>query len=451
MSDGRTIPFKDKTASGAVLFSRSDFQHLKSRTAPQDGASFAFLQKAFPQGASEEPFIAYALGCLKDFSRFGVLMIRLDPLNADSADTGQEGESRGKALVQVLGALCSGNGSGWGPYAPDLLCCFFPNKSDQECLETGRRLQERLSRHRGGTVSVGCARYPMVHFSRIQTFENARKTLDHAAFFGPGSRVAFDAVTLNISGDKRYQEGDIPGAIREYQAALKIDPTNVNVLNSLGVCHAVTGNWKEAVALFETALWIDPGEVMARYNLALADEADGDTDRALGRYHEILGIQEDHFETLFQIGRLCFEKGLPEKGRAYLERAVSARPGSGPAHRYLGECLLAAGNIDEALKAFKQAVKINPNDAAALSALGYLFSEIGENPEVALAFCRQSVTIAPKEGRFWYRLALLYHRQGQTRNAQRALSEAVRLGHPETDLMDKIKHDQKDLPDEGRP
>ena len=81
-------------------------------------------------------------------------------------------------------------------------------------MEMGSAVKEQLSRRRRETVSMGCARYPMINFSKAQVFENARKAIDHAAFFGPGSRVAFDAVSLNISGDNRYQEGDMPGAIR---------------------------------------------------------------------------------------------------------------------------------------------------------------------------------------------------------------------------------------------
>ena len=446
MADGGRISFEEKLATGSFLLSKSDFQAKKAQGGLDNFILTAFLKKTFPETTFEEPFVEYALRRLGDARSFGVLMIRLDPIKEGEADPASDREGQVRDLVEILRPFCKDGDSGWGSYESDILCSFFPGKTDLDCMEMGSAVQEQLSRRRRETVSMGCARYPMINFSKAQVFENARKAIDHAAFFGPGSRVAFDAVSLNISGDNRYQEGDMPGAIREYQAALKIEPTNVNVLNSLGVCYAVTGDLNRAVECFETVLWIDPGEVMTLYNLALADQAGGDIERALKRYQEVLDIQKDHFETLFQMGRLYVEQEKPGDGKPYLKKAVSLRPASGPANRYLGECCMGMGRIDEAIQTFKKAIKINPNDAASLSALGYLFNEVGENPEVALTFCEQSVKIAPEDGLFRYRLGMLYYHQDRIQDAEKALSEALRLGYDATALLNKIQEARQESP-----
>lgn len=439
MDSDRRIPFKEKTASGAFLFSGSDLSAKTVWKETKDTISAPFLKAAFPEKTFDAPFLEYALNCLKKVRKFGVLMIRPDPGTEDALKDGVDGDGRAKDLVDALKALCRDPGSGWGLYEPDILCGFFPDKTDQACMEMGRAIQDRLHPEGAGTVSIGCARHPTIHFSKAQTFENARKAIDHAAFFGPGSRVVFDAVSLNISGDNRYQEGDIPGAVREYRSALRLDPTDVNVLNSLGVCYAIQEDWARAVECFETALWLAPHEVMAVYNLALVDQARGEPDRALERYREVLDIQQDHFESLFQMGRLYLEKRETDKAEACFQKAVSVRPGSGPTHRYLGECGMLLGKTQDAIHAFKKAVKINPNDAASLSALGSLFNEIGENPEVALAFCEQSVKIAPEEGLYRYRLGVLYQRHDRIPEAEKALGEAQRLGYETQSLIDEIR------------
>ena len=57
----------------------------------------------------------------------------------------------------------------------------------------------------------------------VQTLQNACKALDHGAFFGPDACVVFDAISLNISGDRFYQSGDLNAAIDEYHFALTLD------------------------------------------------------------------------------------------------------------------------------------------------------------------------------------------------------------------------------------
>lgn len=52
-----------------------------------------------------------------------------------------------------------------------------------------------------GHISVGVGYYPCSDFSKAETLLNCRKALLHASFFGAASAVAFDAVSLNISGD----------------------------------------------------------------------------------------------------------------------------------------------------------------------------------------------------------------------------------------------------------
>ena len=106
-------------------------------------------------------------------------------------------------------------------------------------------------------------------YKKCEIINNARKAFDHATFFGANSLVAFDDVSLNISGDKFYEKGDIPAAINEFKLALALDPGNVNVHNSLGVCYGLQSDYDSAIAAFQKAMALDPGEYMALYNLGL--------------------------------------------------------------------------------------------------------------------------------------------------------------------------------------
>ena len=153
------------------------------------------------------------------------------------------------------------------------------------------------------------------------------KALAHAAFFGPGSRACFDAVTLNISGDCHYDAGDIPAAMADYRNALRLDPRNVNVLNSLGVCFGVRQEFKKALTAFNTAAKIDPHEVLAIYNAGLVHLLQDDKRTALELWLQAAPQGQDIFELNLQIGRRLLEIDQPEKaqGSSFYRRGGGSR------------------------------------------------------------------------------------------------------------------------------
>ena len=70
-----------------------------------------------------------------------------------------------------------------------------------------------------------------------------------------------------------------------------------------------------------------------------------------------------------------------------------------------------------------------PADVAALSALGCLFDAKGENPEIALVFCRESARLAPDNALFRARLGALYRKMNRLEEALAEYERAAALGH----------------------
>jgi len=110
---------------------------------------------------------------------------------------------------------------------------------------------------------------------------------------------------------------------------------------------------------------------------------------------------------------------------------------------------------DAAVSAYKLAIKHNPSDASSLSALGDLFDELGENPEISAMFSRHSVEIEPENGLFRNRLGLLYLKQDRLQEAMEEFVLAKRFGHDSTEqikltqhrLFDENKEDNHENPD----
>ena len=340
----------------------------------------------------------------------------------------------------MLDSFCQTKDGIWGSLAMDILGCAIPEVNEHECLEYAQAFQESILQQTDRTVSIGIAAYPTSDYEKHQILDNAVKALDHAAFFGPNSRVSFDAISLNISGDKLYEGGDIDGAINEFERALQLDPANVNVYNSLGVCHGLKGQHEEAIQTLEKAISLDSGEILAIYNLGLVNMLADNSEEALKYFLKAEAINGDIFEVVFQTGKLYLELGQADKSREFLERAAKLNPEAGTVYRCLGECYASLEMPDAAISAHRKAIKYNPNDAASISAMGSLFSDTGENSEIALMFCSESVKLSPDNGLFRYRLGLIYYRLNRYKEALQEFKKAKFLGYDAPEYIEEIQN-----------
>lgn len=431
--------FQPRSATRHFLFSTSETgRQDENRRRPADARTK--LKALFPELRIGKAFTENAAMRLSAEEKFVALVICSDSNFApQEADSERDSVRLQMEMAAILDAACKQQNGWWGVLDHDLLGGFIPRTGAARGLKLAHQLQDRLIAKTGKTASVGVAAYPTGPYARTQVLENARKALAHAAFFGAGSAVIFDAVSLNISADKLFEKGDVDGAVAEFKHALMLDANNVNVRNSLGVCYALLGDFKKAAHEFKTAVARDGREYMALYNLGLVSLLDGQRETALDFLLQAERVNPDIFEVAFQIGKLYLAMSQPEKGQKYLERAAGLQPDAGSVFRYLGEIYSALGKWDEATTAYKKAVKNNPHDAAALSALGWLFEQQGENPDIALMFCRESVQLAPQNGLFRHRLGRLYFKQHQLDKALKEFTRADVLGHKSTEFIAKIK------------
>ena len=331
--------------------------------------------------------------------------------------------------VVAIATLCRTHQGNWARIGPDRFACVVPHLTAADGLVLAQHLLNAFPDAENQPFTVGVAAYPTINYVRTQIVENAEKALEHASFFGPGTITGFDAVSLNISGDRYYQAGDIAGAIGEYQKGLLLDPADANLHNSLGVCHGVLKDFENALSAFENAIWLSPQEVMAIYNKAYILLLKGNLEQALGCFLKADTCEPNVFEVIFHIGQIFVEMGANEKARPYLEAATLANNRSGPAFKSLGACLDKLGLTKEAIQAYKRAVKINPGDAESLSLLGRLYTERGESLDVASVLCEQSVRLAPDNGLFRHRLGHVFLNQGKLNHALAEFELAAAMGH----------------------
>ena len=182
---------------------------------------------------------------------------------------------------------------------------------------------------------------------------------------------------------------------------------------------------------------------MAHYNLGLIHLLIEQRDRALEYFLDADKINGNNYEVAFQTGKLYLETGNLKNCRPYLERAAELEPESGQVYRYLGDCYAAVQMPEAAISAYKKAIKHNPHDGAAMSALGSIFDDQGENPEITLMFLRESVAVSPENGLFHHRLGRHFSNQHRLDDALKEFVRAKSLGYDASEDIKAIKDRKK--------
>jgi len=365
---------------------------------------------------------------------FAVVCLQNDPESGASI--------AGRRFLSLLGhpAVAEGEGE---------VFVFLAGLDRDHALSWLQDLRKKLAttKKRGGpsaeAFSAGIALYPCLDYSRPQTLANARKALLHARYLGTGREAAFDDVTLNISGDVYYNEGDLAAAIAEYKKGLRFNSSSINLLNSLGVCEAQMNRRDRARRLFEQVLDQDPQDFMALYNLGFASLQSGQTEKALHYFQRAQEQDRENIELILQLAKLycaarryaeavellqplVVENGEKKLGESRTRAAV---------FRYLGEAWDGLGRGEEAVAALQRALRNEPDDPKSLSLLGYLYSKAGEGDDLALSLCRRAVEIDGGKGRYWYHLAAVLGKTGAYQDAEVALRNCLNLQRQDSDAL----------------
>ncbi|HSO72993.1 MAG TPA: tetratricopeptide repeat protein, partial [Thermodesulfobacteriota bacterium] len=154
-------------------------------------------------------------------------------------------------------------------YSPDTLILVQLLEPLPSALPRLQSIQEEAREKLNLELTMGAAVFPQTDYKKTDILDNALKALDHALLLGPGRMAAFDDTSLNISGDKLFDQGKIAAALSEYRKGLRLNPENNTLRNSLGVCFGEQGDLESAIREFETVLRIDPQDFMGHYNLGL--------------------------------------------------------------------------------------------------------------------------------------------------------------------------------------
>jgi tetratricopeptide (TPR) repeat protein len=188
-----------------------------------------------------------------------------------------------------------------------------------------------------------------------------------------------DAYSFLRAGMANERTGNYPAAVRAYERGLAVDPDNVELLNSLGFALFQEGKSREAIVALEKAVAADPKHWKSHNNLALAAIDVGELEMAEAHYRESLAIQPQP-AIYNDLGVVLEREGLVDEAVRAYRQAIALDPKLASAHFNLGAALGRRNELAEAERRLRRALDLQP-DARTYTALGVVTWQRGRADE----------------------------------------------------------------------
>lgn len=231
-------------------------------------------------------------------------------------------------------------------------------------------------------------------------------------------------VTLRRLGDDR-------AALAEFEAAAAADEKDPEAWYHLGLARKSHENVSGAIDAFQRAIALKPDFEKARYNLGIALRLAGRTEASRQELTEVKGLREfrarlSESKLLIVRGVEALDKDRISEAAQHFEQAAKQTPELPTAWHYLGVARYRAGDVPDAVTAWRKALDLQPDYPQTHNSLGLMYAGEGDMKKAEAEF-RQTVDSDPDNAEGHYNLGLALARLGRLAEAASELREAVSL------------------------
>jgi tetratricopeptide (TPR) repeat protein len=193
-----------------------------------------------------------------------------------------------------------------------------------------------------------------------------------------------------LNGSALEKAGQLTQAIYEEEAALEVDPRNVQAHVNLIALYAKTGDSGKAKSHFESAIQLNPGRSDAWYNYAVLLSESQRNAEAESAYRCAIEINPHYAEAHSNVGLIYQQRGALDEAASEFRQAIADRPDYPPARFQLARILVNRHEYQEAIQHFLRSLEpANDQTPAYIYALGATYARAGDQSH-ALEYLRKA-------------------------------------------------------------
>jgi type IV pilus assembly protein PilF len=204
---------------------------------------------------------------------------------------------------------------------------------------------------------------------------------------------------INI-GSAYLGSGQYNTAMKEFLEAEKLTPDDPKLHYLLGIAYHGKGLDDRAIGEFQRAIALNPDDSAVHNYLGVMYMGKGRLDDAIASFNRALGniLYDTPATTLYNLGRVYYEKGQYDPALKYYEDAASKEPETvlmPLIEKDMGKVWLAKADPEEAARHFLKSLEIAPSLVESQYWLGVCYRKQHRQSEAVTAF-RAAVKLAPE-------------------------------------------------------
>jgi len=237
-----------------------------------------------------------------------------------------------------------------------------------------------------------------------------------------------DLESYILLGKAYYRLGNNSEAYKNFARAALLNPSHPDALYGLGLCHLKERRFKEAAEFLEKAIANGVNSREIFFELATAYEEIQDYHRAADNYEKYVKSGPDNpWSGWLKLALTSIRINQPERAIAAYREALKINPDDVSSNYNLGKLLAENGQYEEAEMVFLKLVQINKRDAITYyGQIMQMYDKAG-NYNKAVEAARKIVELSPNNEVALYNLGIMLDRAGKLEEAASVLNECLRI------------------------
>lgn len=273
-------------------------------------------------------------------------------------------------------------------------------------------------------------------FEDLDKIDRAIDFLQKAVAKDPGFALAFCRLGRAFWEKWFVTKELIWGEMAETNArkALELDPSNCEILTSLGTLLIDRGMADEAGEIIKTALELYPDSANAHSSLAKWHASRGEDSSAEQGYRKAVVLNPVYWGGHYDLALFLYSRGKVDEAGRECRNILNLASDNFEGHVLMGAVHYFKRDIDSAIRSFQASIRIRPN-AYAYSNLATIFFFYRSDYHQARDMYLKAIEMG--EGKFtvWGNLADAYRQLGETEKAGEAYREAIGIAESVIEIM----------------
>jgi len=197
-------------------------------------------------------------------------------------------------------------------------------------------------------------------------------------------------------------------ALKEYEAALKADPTALSVKARLASLHFSLGDMPNALRYAEEVADGKADDARMLTHMAGILAGGGKGDKALTVLDRAIELEPESGDAYLSKGLLLLNLKRPVEAEQAMRGGISRSPDNAVGHYHLGRILLESGKIDEAMASFERAITANATFEPAYLALASMHEARHDKDRAVAVLKKYLQQVNPRNREIRHQLVRIY-------------------------------------------